>query len=206
MNCQMKPFTDVRVRRAINYGIDRNKLVALLNGRGVVATGVLPPSLPGYDPKLPGYSFDPKTARALLRQAGLAKGFSFELWMRADTTMLMMGQSIQQDLALIGVHAEIKPVAWAPFLDAIRQPNTAQSFVSAGKRAFPIRRIFLAFSSRAVSGDPTTTASITIRVSKIDRSGRGRNRFQNSVPAIRTGGRSRSRTRRGRFWCTRSHM
>jgi oligopeptide transport system substrate-binding protein len=143
MNCQMKPFTDVRVRRAINYGIDRNKLVALLNGRGVVATGVLPPSLPGYDPKLPGYSFDPKTARALLRQAGLAKGFSFELWMRADTTMLMMGQSIQQDLALIGVHAEIKPVAWAPFLDAIRQPNTAQSFVSAWEADFPDPQNFL---------------------------------------------------------------
>ena len=37
---------------------------------------------------------------------------------------MMIGQSIQQDLALVGVHVELKPVAWAPLLEAIRQPDT----------------------------------------------------------------------------------
>ena len=144
MNCQMWPFTDVRVRRAINYAINKNKLVALLNGRGVVATGVLPPNLPGYDPKLTGYSYDPKEARELLEEAHLSHGFSFELWVRADATLLMLAQSIQQDLALVGLQIEIKPVAWGPFLEAIRQPHTVQAFLTAWEADFPDPENFLA--------------------------------------------------------------
>ena len=45
MNCQMAPFTDVRVRQAFNYAINKRKLIAILNGRGVVARGVMPPAL-----------------------------------------------------------------------------------------------------------------------------------------------------------------
>ncbi len=124
MNCGMKPFDDVRVRRAFNYAVDKHKIIALLNGRGVVADGVLPPGLPGFNPNLKGYPYDPAKARLLLEEAGVDKDFSPTLWMRADRSEMMIGQSIQQDLALVGVHVELKPVAWAPLLEAIRQPDT----------------------------------------------------------------------------------
>ncbi|HZZ08074.1 MAG TPA: ABC transporter substrate-binding protein, partial [Candidatus Binataceae bacterium] len=124
MNCGMKPFDDVRVRRAFNYAIDKRKIIALLNGRGVVADGVLPPGLPGFNPNLKGYPYDPAKARLLLEEAGVRTDFSPTLWMRADRGEMMIGQSIQQDLALVGVQVELKPVAWAPLLEAIRQPDT----------------------------------------------------------------------------------
>jgi len=124
MNCGMKPFDDLRVRRAFNYAIDKRKIIALLNGRGVVADGVLPPGLPGFNPNLQGYPYDPAKARLLLEEAGVGKDFSPTLWMRADRSEMMIGQSIQQDLAMVGVHVELKPVAWAPLLEAIRQPDT----------------------------------------------------------------------------------
>jgi oligopeptide transport system substrate-binding protein len=143
MNCQMPPFTDVRVRQALSYGIDRHKLVALMNGRGVVAHCVLPPNLPGFDPALRGYDYDPARARHLLEEAGLSAGFSFELWMRADQTVLMLGQSIQQDLALIGVNVVLRPIAWGPFLEAVRQPHTAQSFMYGWEGDFPDPENFL---------------------------------------------------------------
>ncbi len=158
MNCQMWPFTDVRVRRALSYAIDRRKLIAILNGRGVVARGVMPPNLPGYDPNLKGYDYDPARARALLEDAHLGAGFTFEIWIRADQTLLMLGQSIQQDLAPLGIHAELKPVAWGPFLDAIRQPHTAQSFLTGWEADFPDPENFLgALLSRAQWGSNNDT-------------------------------------------------
>jgi peptide/nickel transport system substrate-binding protein len=143
MNCQMEPFNDVRVRRAFNYAVNRQKLLALLNGRGVVARGVLPPGLPGYTPDVNGYSYDPAKARRLLEEAGMRKGFAPVLWMRADQTMLLLGQSIQQDLALVGVNIALKPVAWGPLLEAIREPRNVELFMLGWEADFPDPENFL---------------------------------------------------------------
>jgi len=143
MNCEMPPFTDVRVRRAFNYAIDKHKLLALLNGRGVVARGVLPPNMPGYNPELTGYPYDPEKARRLLEEAGVGSNLQPELWTRSDQTVLMMAQSIQQDLALVGIRLVIKPIAWGPLLEAIRQPKTVELFFLAWEADFPDPENFL---------------------------------------------------------------
>jgi ABC-type transport system substrate-binding protein len=143
MNCQMKPFDDVRVRRAFNYAIRKPKLIAIMNGRGVVARAALPPGLPGYDPTVAGYPYDLAKARALLEQAGVGRGFAPVLWMRADQNETILGESIQQDLAMAGINVELKPVAWPPLLEAVRQPRTVE-LVSLGWEAdFPDPQNFL---------------------------------------------------------------
>ncbi|MGH7933231.1 MAG: ABC transporter substrate-binding protein, partial [Candidatus Binataceae bacterium] len=143
MNCQIAPFTDARVRRAFNYAIDKRKIIKLLNGRGVVARGVLPPGLPGYDADLRGYPYDPVKARHLLEQAGVGANLQPVLWMRADQTEIMVGESIQQDLALVGVHLVLKPVAWPPLLEAVRQPRTVLLFSFGWEADFPDPENFL---------------------------------------------------------------
>jgi len=143
MNCQMAPFDDLRVRQAFNYAVNKEKLLALLNGRGVVARGVLPPGLPGYTPDVKGYPYDPEKARQLLEAAGVHKDFAPVLWLRADQTMLILAQSVQQDLALVGVSLAIKPVAWGPLLEAIREPHGAQVFMLAWEADFPDPENFL---------------------------------------------------------------
>ncbi len=143
MNCQMKPFTDPRVRQAFNYAIDKRKLIALLNGRGVVARGVMPPTLPGFDPDLKGYPYDPERARQLLAEAGMSRGLKPELWLIAEQTELMVGQSIQQDLALVGVNMTLKPIALAPLLEAVRQPNNVPFMVFGWEADFPDPSNFL---------------------------------------------------------------
>ncbi len=143
MNCQMGPFTDMRVRRAFNYAINKDKFIAVFNRRGVAASGILPPGLPGYDPGIQGYSYDPAKARRLLEQAGIARNFTPVLWVRADQTQIVLAESIQQDLALVGIHVLLKPVAWQPFLEAIRQPNTVELALSGWEADFPDPENFL---------------------------------------------------------------
>jgi oligopeptide transport system substrate-binding protein len=144
MNCQMPPFNDIRVRRAFNYAINKDKLIAVFNRRGLPATGILPPGLPGYDRSIQGYSYDPAKARQLLEQASLPRNFRPQLWLRADETQMMLAQSIQQDLALVGIQVQLKPVAWSPLLEAIRQPDTVELELSGWEADFPDPENFLA--------------------------------------------------------------
>jgi len=60
MNTTLAPFNDVRVRRALNYAVDRNRLVAIAGGPQLsqVACQILPPAFPGHRPYCP-YTLNP---------------------------------------------------------------------------------------------------------------------------------------------------
>jgi ABC-type transport system substrate-binding protein len=143
MNCRMAPFTDRRVRQAMNYAVNKRKLLRLINDRGVVANGFLPPIMPGYNPDVSGYPFAPDQARRLLAEAGFPQGFASTLWVRADETTLRIAESIQQDLADVGVTIQIKAIAWGPFLEAIRSPDTVPLFLLGWEADFPDPSNFL---------------------------------------------------------------
>jgi ABC-type transport system substrate-binding protein len=143
MNCQMPPFSDRRVRQALNYAVNKDKLLRLVNNRGVVAHGFLPPNMPGYQPDIHGYPFDPQRARQLLAKAGYAGGFDTTLWVRSDETTLRLAESVQQDLADVGVRIQIKALAWGPFLEAVRAPDLVPLFFLGWEADFPDPSNFL---------------------------------------------------------------
>jgi ABC-type transport system substrate-binding protein len=57
--------------------------------------------------------------------------------------MLLLTQSIQQDLALVGISVQLKPVAWGPLLEAIREPRNVELFMSGWEADFPDPENFL---------------------------------------------------------------
>lgn len=109
-----KPFADVRVRQAFNYGINVEAIMqSLLGGRGLHTATLMTPDFPGFDPSIAPYPYDPEKAKQLLADAGYASGFTFdfETWSAGPAPKpLDIAQIVASDLAKIGVTAHVVPV------------------------------------------------------------------------------------------------
>jgi ABC-type transport system substrate-binding protein len=111
INTTKKPFDDVRVRQAINMAINKDRIIKIINGRATVADQVLPPGMAAYDKSYKGYPYDLEGAKKLMADAGVKDGFSTVLYAMNTDPNPRIAQAIQQDLAAIGIKAEIKALA-----------------------------------------------------------------------------------------------
>ncbi|SHN38947.1 ABC transporter substrate-binding protein [Cryptosporangium aurantiacum] len=92
LNTRRGALTDVTVRRAIQYAVDRRAFRTALGGDQVAvpATNLNPPGIPGreeIDPYRAGSSGDVTQAKRLLVQAGRATGLRLTLWALDDSTI-----------------------------------------------------------------------------------------------------------------------
>lgn len=108
INTTRGPLADVRVRRAINHAVNIPAILErVMQGRGVLAAGTIPPGLDGADSTRARYPFDPERARQLLTEAGHASGLKLQLWRSARAEYARIAQAIQADLAKVGIALEI---------------------------------------------------------------------------------------------------
>jgi peptide/nickel transport system substrate-binding protein len=110
-----KPFTDRRVRQAINYGVNVDSIVKnLFLGYATRLNGPFFIVTPGYDPSLAAYPYDPAKAKQLLAEAGYGSGFDVTLTVptgiQGAQKLPEVGEAIAGDLARIGVRAKIEQV------------------------------------------------------------------------------------------------
>ena len=78
------PLVDVRVRRALNHAVDVDAIIKnYLTGREYRTTLVGRGAI-GYNPDVPFYNYDPEKAKALLKEAGYAKGFPLTFYVLQD--------------------------------------------------------------------------------------------------------------------------
>jgi ABC-type transport system substrate-binding protein len=118
MNVTTAPFDNVKVRQAVNMAINKDRIVRLINNRAAPATQALPPAMPGYNPDNKGYAYDPEGAKKLLAEAGVGEGFTTELYAMNVDPNPRIAQAIQQDLAAVGIKAEIRSLAQAEVISA----------------------------------------------------------------------------------------
>jgi len=70
MTLNTPPLTDIRVRKAINYAIDRNAFIGTVLGEGVIpASQLVLPFIAGYNDELQPWPYDPEEAKKLLAEA-----------------------------------------------------------------------------------------------------------------------------------------
>ncbi|MCX2573029.1 ABC transporter substrate-binding protein [Pedobacter sandarakinus] len=105
------PLKIKKIRQAINYAIDRDKLIRYLrNGIGIAATsGFVPKGMPGFDSvAVRGYAYNPKLSEKLLVEAGYPQGKGLpEITLNTTTTYKDLIEFIQGELTNIGIKVKI---------------------------------------------------------------------------------------------------
>jgi peptide/nickel transport system substrate-binding protein len=122
-NMEKEPFNNPKVRKAINMAINKKEIIdAFYNGLADVATSPLPPSLWGYHEGLKEYEYNVEEAKKLLAEAGFEDGFKTKLFTMSNPRPYLpqpmkIAESIQSDLAKVGIEAEIATYEWATYLE-----------------------------------------------------------------------------------------
>lgn len=110
------PWTDIRVRKAVNLAIDRDAIVKLLNGLATPAKGQLDKTSPWFGKPTFDIKYDLPQARALMAQAGYSKDKPLKAKIiiaqggTGQMLSLPMNEYIQQSLAEIGIAVEFEVV------------------------------------------------------------------------------------------------
>jgi ABC-type transport system substrate-binding protein len=120
------PFHDVRVRRAINYALDREGLCKLINDIATPAYGLYKPTDKYFGTPTEKYTYDPEKAKALLKEAGYGPDKPVKAKIMISTSgsgqmlPIPMNEFVQQNMKGVGIELEFDVVEWGTMLVAIR--------------------------------------------------------------------------------------
>ncbi|MEZ5666467.1 MAG: ABC transporter substrate-binding protein [Alphaproteobacteria bacterium] len=125
LNLREPPFDDVRMRRAVNYAIDKQAIVSdVLRGTATVADGPIPPAFAwAHDPAVGPYAYDPAKARALIAEAGHGDGVEVRFLVTDGGSGMLdpvaMADAIGRDLAAVGITVVTETYDWNSYLGLV---------------------------------------------------------------------------------------
>jgi oligopeptide transport system substrate-binding protein len=157
------PLRFKKVRQAINYAIDKPKLIKYLrNGVGIPATaGFVPQGMPGYDSTLvKGYHYEPEKAARLLAEAGFPDGKGMpQVTLNTSTTYKDLIEFIQGELNAIGIKVKVDASPSASLRDLMSK-NEVNFFRGSWIADYPDAENYLAvfYSKNKVPNGPNYTA------------------------------------------------
>jgi len=155
LNQQFKPFDNVQVRQALSWAINRERLCKLQSGEAEPLWQFLPQGMPGAEPGKRYYGYDPAKAKQLLAQAGFPNGFSTTLYCHNVDPFPKLAQSIQNDLAAVGVKASLRTLDRNTYYAVQSTPHKMPMSITEWYMDYPDPSDFvvaLASKSNAING------------------------------------------------------
>lgn len=114
-NCQMEPFNNPTLRKALYLAIDQQEIVDVAkDGLAEVANQAIHKNNDGFIASFERWPKDLEESKRLLAEAGYPDGFSTSIYVREDWTQ-KLGQVVQNQLSKVNVNIEIVPMernAW----------------------------------------------------------------------------------------------
>jgi peptide/nickel transport system substrate-binding protein len=115
---------DLRVRRAIAHGIDREGILkSILRGTATLSTGVLSPGHWAYEPEVRLYPYSPKEAKRLLAEAGYPLPLRLSYKTSQNELARRVAEAIQQQLSEAGIRIDLRTYEWGTFYADIKSGN-----------------------------------------------------------------------------------
>jgi peptide/nickel transport system substrate-binding protein len=139
MRTDVKPFDDIRVRRAMNMAVNRSDIVkSVYSGHAEIFGFPMHPDYVGYFEPLSAmpqavqelYTYNPTKAKQLLVEAGYPNGFSFKVqYNSVNQTHGDLVQMLAAYYEKIGVKLEIQPMEYPAFLSAMTTRTNAPLYL-----------------------------------------------------------------------------
>lgn len=134
LNNKEAPFDDIRVRKAISYGLDRQGVIDIVGGgKGdILGTNMFPGFKEHYDADLVNiYPYNKERAKELLKEAGYEDGLSFTIKVPSNYQYhIDTSQIVIEQLREIGVDAKIQLIEWSTWLSEVYTDRNYQATLS----------------------------------------------------------------------------
>lgn len=129
-NVTEKPLDNIKMRQAIAYAIDREKIIReLLGGQAKVAHSILPEASWAYSAPVK-YNYDPARSKQLLQEAGYKGEMIRFKYLSGSSAVSLYSQVIQDSLKNAGINVEIETLEDNTLREQLKQGqfqmNTAQ--------------------------------------------------------------------------------
>lgn len=135
MNNIVKPYDDVRVRKAVAMAVNKKEIIeGVMDGSATELYSNFSPIMKSYyNDSLENVNpYDVGKAKALLAEAGYPEGFEMTITVPSNYTAHMdTAQVIVNNLAQIGIKAKLDPIEWTTWLDRVYSKKEYETTVIA---------------------------------------------------------------------------
>lgn len=120
INCSHPVLNDIRVRQALNYAIDKQKVLNVAYGGGKPIGTFMDYGNAYYKDFTQLYPYNPEKAKNLLAEAGVGKDTIFELFLPQNYELhVKAGEMYQAMLTEVGLNVKIKLVDWSTWISDV---------------------------------------------------------------------------------------